>query len=378
MKHFLQILGATALFLIFLASCEEYYRPDIEEAPRILVIESHVTNDPEQNFVRLSKTRNYYSTSPIEWISGAKVELVGLDWKIITAREESAGYYIFLGTPIPGNQYKLRVTYLKDTYESEYATMPPLPTIDSLYTRHEVEKVYRVNSYNVPELFDQPGQQIYISAPVTPDLEYYRFSYRSIIQWVYNPFTVDDPTSTLIKPPRGPNYVRPTPEDTSYHVLYGWNSFRDIDLFNLANPKEFSETESIVDHEIVSLAYNSYMYLDSTVQEPRNWILILDQYGITRDSYDFHEKLNRQFSADGSLFDPVLSQVRGNMRCLNDPSKIVLGFFDLNSYRQYRYFLNIGINENGPVILRHLNRNLDIPADAFKKDEPPVFWELNF
>lgn len=378
MRHFLQIVTATALFLVFLASCEEYYRPDIEAVQRILVIESHVTNDPAQNFVRLSKTRNYYSTSAIEWISGATVELVGLDWKTIKAREESAGYYSFLGTPIHGNQYKLRVVYLKDTYESEYVTMPPLPTIDSLYTRHEVEKEYRVNAYNVPELFDRPGQQIYIAAPVTPQLEYYRFSYRAIIQWVYNPFTVDDPTSTLIRPPRGPNYIRPNPEDTSYHVLYGWNSFEDNDLFNLASPKEFSGSKVIADHEIVSLAYDSYLYLDSTVQEPRHWILILDQYGITRNSYDFHEQINRQFSAEGSLFDPVLTQVKGNMQCINDPSKIALGFFDLNSYKQYRYFVNTGINENGPVILRKLNRYHDIPIPGFKKDEPPFFWELNY
>jgi hypothetical protein len=256
--------------------------------------------------------------------------------------------------------------------------MPPLPTIDSLYTRHEVEKEYRVNAYNVPELFDRPGQQIYIAAPVTPQLEYYRFSYRAIIQWVYNPFTVDDPTSTLIRPPRGPNYIRPNPEDTSYHVLYGWNSFEDNDLFNLASPKEFSGSKVIADHEIVSLAYDSYLYLDSTVQEPRHWILILDQYGITRNSYDFHEQINRQFSAEGSLFDPVLTQVKGNMQCINDPSKIALGFFDLNSYKQYRYFVNTGINENGPVILRKLNRYHDIPIPGFKKDEPPFFWELNY
>lgn len=378
MKSVLLKYWPLAIILGLLISCEEYYRPDIEQVSRLLVIESHVTNNPAQNFVRLSKTRNYYSTSPIEWISGATVELVALDWKIIKAREESAGYYQFLETPVSGKSYKLRVVYQKDTYESGYVVMPPPVSIDSLYTRHEVDKVYKVNGYNVPELFDRPGQKIFISAPVTPQLAYYRFSYRAIIQWTYNPFTVDDPSSTLIKPPRGANYKRPTPEDTAYHVLYGWKSIGDKDVFNLASPKEFSGSDAIFDHEIVSLAYNSYEYLDSTVQEPRNWILILDQYGITRDSYDFHEQLNRQFTADGSLFDPVLTQVKSNIHCLNDPSKIALGFFDLNSHRQYRFFLNIGINENGPVILRRLNRYLDIPEDDFKKDEPPVFWELNY
>jgi hypothetical protein len=343
-----------------------------------LVVDSHITNDPQQNFVRISKTRSFYSTNAIDWVGGAVVELVAENFQIIKGREDAPGYYVFPATPVSGRRYKLRITYLKDIFESDYVMMPPIPTIDSLYTRHEVEKVYKTNGYNVPELFDQPGRQLYIDAPVTSQLQYYRFNYRAIIQWVYNPFTVDDPGSTLVKPPRGTNYVRPTPEDTSYHVLYGWITETNKNLFNLAGPKEFSVTKRIEEHPIVALAYNSYVYLDSTVQEPYNWIIILDQYGISKESYDFHEKLNRQFSADGTLFDPVIGQVYGNILCKTDPEKIVLGFFDLNSYKQYQYYLNLGLGSDETVVLRQLDQFFDIPDRGFKKDEPPIFWETNY
>lgn len=378
MKQLSFIFFGVSLFLILLASCEDYYTPAIDDMPKLLVVDSHITNDPQQNFVRISKTRSFYSTNAIDWVGGAVVELVAENFQIIKGREDAPGYYVFPSTPVSGRRYKLRITYLKDIFESDYLMMPPIPTIDSLYTRHEVEKVYKTNGYNVPELFDQPGRQLYIDAPVTSQLQYYRFNYRAIIQWVYNPFTVDDPASTLVKPPRGTNYVRPTPEDTSYHVLYGWITETNNNLFNLAGPKEFSVTKRIEEHPIVALAYNSYVYLDSTVQEPYNWIIILDQYGISKESYDFHEKLNRQFSADGTLFDPVIGQVYGNILCKTDPEKIVLGFFDLNSYKQYQYYLNLGLGSDETVVLRQLDQFFDIPDRGFKKDEPPIFWETNY
>ena len=67
-----------ALFAVLFASCEEYYTPDLEVVPGMLVVESHLTNDPRQNFVRLSMTQDFYSTVQEEIIIGAKVDLIEL------------------------------------------------------------------------------------------------------------------------------------------------------------------------------------------------------------------------------------------------------------------------------------------------------------
>jgi hypothetical protein len=384
MKQILVILVVVASFLTLLISCEEYYKPSIDDMPGLMVVDSHVTNDPNQNFVRISKARAFYSTAAVEWISGATVELVQENFQIIKGREDAPGYYVFPTTPTFEKKYRLRITYLKDIYESDYVLMPPLPSIDSLYTRHEVEKVTRTNAYNVPEVFDQPGRQIYIDAPVTPQLQYYRFNYRAIIQWLFNPYWMDDPTDVTIHLPTtkksapafGP--IIPLGDDTTKHYLYGWLSVTDNNLFNLVGPKEFSLTQRIEKHPIVALAYNSYAYLDSFTEKSCNWILLLDQYGISKESYDYHQKLNRQFSADGTLFDPVVSQVAGNVVCRTDPEKIVLGFFDMNSYKQYRYYLNLGTGTDQTVVLRQLDQFFDIPDRGFTKDLPPEFWETNY
>jgi len=346
-----------ALFLALFVSCEEYYKPHLEVVPSTLVVESLLTNNPAKNFVKLSMSQDFYNTTEEQKVIGAKVELVQVGGQTIKGIDGGTGYFTFPSTPIPGKKYFLRVTNQKDIYQSETVLMPPVPKIDSLYTLNNIEKSYRTDAFGSPQLVETPGRKIYIDAPISSSLEYYRFDWRAVLQWVYTP-----PAT-----PFGPG---PPP-------WFGWKSVVDIGTFNLAGPKEFSNSDKVTKHNIASLAYNNQIYLDSITQVGSGWILILDEYGILKSSYDFHERLNKQFSAEGSLFDPVLTQVYGNLHCTSDPTKIILGFFDLNSHRQYRYYLNLGVGNDNGVIQRRLSQNLDISNDGYKKGERPAFWESN-
>lgn len=344
-------------FSVLLVSCEDYYKPDLEVLPGAMVVEAHLTNDPNQNFVKLSIARNFYSESPEEKITGARVELVEGKDNILPATETNEGYYTFPETPVPGRKYMLRINYLDDIFESDQVIMPPLPTIDTLYTKDTVEKSYQTGSTGNLMQIETSGRDICIDASITPDLEYYRFSWRAIAQWMYH-FPLKG----------GP----PQPS------LFGWISRYQTGKFDLAGPKQFSVSDKIESHPILFIGYDPYLYLDSLAEIPSGYIVIINQYGISKESYDFHEKLNKQISAEGSLFDPVLTQLYGNIHCKTNPEKIVLGFFDLNSYRQYRYFMNIfGNSEMNFIIQRRINRYPDIPGRGYVELNPPVFWEYN-
>jgi len=256
---------------------------------------------------------------------------------------------------ISGKTYYLKITNQKDIYQSDPVLMPPIPKIDSLYTIQNIEKSYANSAEGSLRLVETLGRTIYIDAPITSTLQYYRFDLRTIVQWTY------------------------TPPDPLAPAWYGWKSRSVLGTFNLAGPKEFSSSTKVTKHPIHSLAYDYKLYLDSVPPQNGNgWILILDEFGTTKSSYDFHEKLNRQFSAEGSLFDPVITQVYGNIRCTSDPSKTILGFFEINSYRQYRYYLNLGAGGDNQVKQRRLNRYLDIPnTDDYLMGTQPAFWEFN-
>lgn len=366
MNKFLYLILLLALF----SSCEEYYRPSIDIVPGSLVVEARLTNDASHNFIRLSQSRGFYSTDPVIWATGAKVELVEAGEKItIKGSEIKPGNYSFPQNPVPGKSYALRITWQGDVYQSDFSTMPPIPTIDSLYTQNYIQKTTVLDAYGVPQTYEVPGRQILINAPLSTDLNYFRFNYQAVIQWVYSkvpgidsiPVPVDDSEKT--------------PNDT---VFYGWITVTDPTEYNLAGPKDYSSSNELQNHLIKWLDYRGGIYLDSAEQRPYNWIFTLEQFGLSKATYDFYTKLNQQFRANGNLFDPVTAQVESNVHCVNDPTKLVLGFFDVSSYSRTRYYMNLGSGLDRTVILRRLNYFYDIPDRGYILFKKPVFWENDY
>jgi len=340
--------------LIFFASCEEYYTPKIDVVEGQLVVEALITNDLSQNIVHLTRTTSFYDKQPGKVVTGARVDLVEINGKSMQSfqsTESSPGYFNFNLIPVIGKNYKLRIYIDKDTYESDVVTMPPAPSITKFYTGHVEKKVFRTDGYGVPYALTEIGRELYVDAPVIPTLSCYRFNLRAVLEWMYAPLGMGPP------PP-------PT---------FGWDSFQDYGQFNIAAPKKFSQSVLIEKHPLMTLPYDAGIYLkpDSI---PLGWILIIDQYGTSRGSFDFHEKLNSQFSAEGTLFDPIQTQIYGNITCKTDASKIVYGYFDLNSWRQSRYFLRMSTSSSN-VYQRQIFRYPFIPYTGTQIADPPDWWE---
>ena len=332
------------LFLLILfSSCEEYYTPSIDTIDGQLVVESQITNNPSNNFVHLTKALSFYDKNQPGVVTGAVVELVDINDKIEYGTESSPGYFNFTKIPETGKNYKLRIFYQNDTYESEIVTMPPLPTILANYSGSKVKRIYKLDSFGAMKLNEIEGRDIYIDAPVTDTLSYYRFSTRLILEWIIE----------------------------QYPPIYGWKSYYENANFNIAGPKTFSKTVEIEKHTLSWLAYDSKYYMIADNTYLAGWILIVDQYGTSKGSFDYHEKLNSQFAANGSLFDPIQTQIYGNINCITDPAKIVYGYFDLDSYRQYRYFTKNNNQEDGTK----LKQIFRYPYIIDNGEGKPDWWE---
>ena len=357
MKQLLAILFTGFLFLILLTSCEELYFPKLESMPGLLVVESHITNDPKMNYVKISTTNGFYDNISPESLAGISVKLIEIGGKTITAVDIGKGVFAFSETSKPGKDYQLKITYQKDIYESDTVRMPSLPSIDDIYSLYKVSKTYRTDDFGPPVLIETPGREIYVDAPISQTLQYYRFDWRAVLLWG-------------ITPPGGPMGYPP--------ATYGWQSLYNMDLINLAGQKRFSDATQIKKHPILSIPYDYRVYLDSDEKIENGWIIIIDQYGMDKKSYDFYEEFNKQLTAEGHLFDPALTQVNSNIYCTTDPSKKVLGYFEVNSYRQHRYYFNLWGIDQGKVILRELNRYPDIPREGQITGIVPEFWEYTY
>jgi hypothetical protein len=351
-----------SLLLILFSSCEEYYKPYIDPVGGQLVVEAFITNDPSRNFVHLTKTRGFYDRSSGELISGATVEFVEINGAVEKGQyTKGSGNFKFNTVPVIGKNYKLRISDGKDIYESETVTMPPLPSITDFYTGDITRKEYRTDAFGVPVAYEVTGRELYADAPITDKLSNYRFVLRAVLEWFYDPPSPPPPPPPLsaTNPPR----------------VYGWESIYPLgSQFNIAGPKIFSQSDKIEKHPLMTLSYDAQsLYLNPDSLQ-NGWIIIIDQYGTSKGSFDFHEKLNSQFTADGSLLDPVQAQVYGNITCATDSSKKVFGYFDLNSYRQSRYYLRFS-GRNTTLIQRQINNLLFISEHGAISGIPPQWWE---
>jgi hypothetical protein len=69
--------------------------------------------------------------------------------------------------------------------------------------------------------------------------------------------------------------------------------------------------------------------------------ILVQQFGITQDAYNYWENLKKNTELRGSIFDAQPSQLVGNIHCLQDPTEPVLGYVSLrqcsnkNIHRQY-------------------------------------------
>lgn len=347
-----------SLSLICFASCEEAYFPEIDTAEGHLAVKALITNDPSQNYVHLTKTTSFYDKTAAEVITGASVKLMDAAGKGFQGNEISPGYFHFNTVPVIGQDYKLQILLINDVYESESVTMPPVPSITRFYTEQVENMEYHSGANGAPVASKVTGRELYIDAPVSSALSYYRFGMRSVLEWYYQP------------PP-----VPPPPPDVP--PVFGWQSLYFKDNYNIAGPKQFSHTGLIEKHPLILLPYSTALFIKPN-SVFRGWIFILDQYGTSQGSYDHHEMLNSQFSAGGSLLDPVQTQVIGNITCKTDPSKKIYGYFDLNSYRQYRYYLYFTDPKPGGIItLREIASYPYIPDNGQKIGYPPPgWWEL--
>ncbi len=341
------------LLLFALTSCEEYYHADLDKVENMLVVESLICNDPVQNFVRISKTANFNDQGIPDSLKYTSCWLVDDIGNLLPGEEQTPGYFRFSDVPRSGHYYKLRITYGTDTFESDYEMMPPVPLLDSTFAVAAPNTYYATDAFGNPYKKTDNGFDVRINAPIHEANSYYRFKWRAILQWSMEPESAGGPP-----PPK----------------IYGWRSYYDNDIFNIAGPKEYAVSDMIENHTVLFRSTEPLRYLDSTAMTPEGWIVMIHQYGITKSSFTFYDKVNDQLEASGQLFDPVYTQVYGNIHCTTDPDKIILGHFDLCSYHESRYF--VYALQSSTVSRQHIIDSYNsIPDEGMYIDgSVPYFW----
>ncbi|MBK6283016.1 MAG: DUF4249 domain-containing protein [Draconibacterium sp.] len=339
--------------LFALSSCEEIYTPNIESRESVIVIDARIVFGKNDNVIRLTESNGFNEESyNYPNISGAEVFIIDSEKNERALAETSDGVFPVYFNLKPNLEYKIKISYRGNTFESTYETVPPLPDLDTVYGNTE-NKIIKISGNNdVDDIREIPGVQLYTDISHEKEMPYYRFTARKVLQYTY-PVEIPWGGEILIEP------------------MYSWLSSYPRDIFNIAAPAEFSTITNIVRHPLFFMEQKIVIRPDQTFY---GWILILNQFGLSESAYNYYNDLNKQLGSEGRLFDPLYVQARSNLKCTTNPKQLILGNFEISSYKEHRFYVNYISKEKG-YLIKPIPYFYEIPAMGEKLSNPPDFWE---
>jgi hypothetical protein len=334
-------------------SCKEIYYPKIKSSEKVLVVEALFTDDPGLQFIKLSKAVPLDTTSflPAE---NAVVYIKDNLNNYFNFDETKPGYYLYKGTykPVTGRTYQL---FIKTDDENEYFSSPqvlqPKGNIDSLYGAFNT-KTY-VGTLNNELIYNNfEGVDLYGTIH-SSEKSYYRFSALMIVEHFY--YLSD----TLVR-----CWIKRNPFDFFMlnNKLNSSGEYQQSLGFLPTNLKYYGITDVPITVGGKMVILN--MYFEAIV-------LTVKQFRVNQDVYEFYHKVNEQLQAQNRIFDPVALNITGNMSCMNNPDKPVLGVFEVASVNMLTIFFHQPWNKN---IRIHRINTIDMENIPYSGNYGLGFW----
>lgn len=338
-----------SLFIIILFSaCEEVYFPKIDEVDNAIVVDARLEAGRYDNLIVLTQTQGFYNEyKNYPELSGASVTLLDNEGGEFVLPEVETGKFKVNKQLKEDNQYKIRIDYGGNTFESEYENVPGVPKLDSIYGIPEVKTIAPGGSGSSDDFRKVSGVQLYANLTSTVATPNFRFTAEKVLQ----SYWAQDLGGDLI-------------------MHYYWKKTVAQGIFNIAAPPEYSASNKIEKHPLYFIGRSAYL---EDEQEFAGWILVLYQHSISKSTYDYYEDLNAQLDADGRIFDPIYVQARNNFTCLTNSDEIILGNFEISQKVETRYYIRYLSPELGYKI-KELDDRSPIPWRGETIDEYPDFW----
>ena len=305
-----QRLLSTRVFLVLLgltACIEPYNPPAITDTIDILVVDGFLNSADSSATVRLSKATPLSSgEGPVPELN-ASVRIEDEDGNFFPLTEIGDGNYF--GTRLAVNsalKYRLLVaTNGRQEFVSDYVELKISPAIDSI-------------SYGTSEQSDGLAIYVHTHDPAN-NTRYYQWTYEET--WEY---TAGYYSSLEIK---GGIVV---PQDENIYQC--WNSRPSTEI-NISSSTQLTD-DVIRNFQLQFIPKGSQKI-------SRKYSLEVQQRALTKEAYDFWLQLKKTTESLGGLFDPLPSQVVGNLRSTTESAHPVLGYFSGGSVSRKRIFIGL-------------------------------------
>jgi Domain of unknown function (DUF4249) len=320
----------SAFFMSFYSCQEVYINEDLDAKDNIPVVEGMINSGSGPHEILLYNARSYYSSAKTN-ITGAIVYVKDDIGNAYYFNEYVTGVYRsdpehFNGTI--GRTYTLYIEMpdgriLKSDPEKLRDTL----SIGKIIKRRESREEYYRNIDNKIITRTVTGQSNYA---VINNYSNEKAFYRIVSYYmVYSTITTNGPPVYKWVEVNGISYEFAIQSDTTTKCV---TSFSDKTLPKIGkiDPGENIPEESRMEFSYFILSRDQYYINPLTVWVDESLYTYI--FTISREAYDYYEALTEQLNATSRLYDPLPTQLTGNMHCITDSSQVVLGFFEASSY----------------------------------------------
>jgi hypothetical protein len=288
-----------------LCGCITEYEADVDEVAGILVVEGIITDDESVIILSRSAALNADNFDMLAYqVVDAKVYIecddgkqweaaFHPDWNWEFGRGYGSRYTIETGKLNPERQYRLKIEMGAHEYYSEFAHPIVTPEIDSVFWTKRGK--------------GQPVN-IHVSTQAPDGMAQYYL-------WKYN-----EDWETRAK-----FYV---PDDTLNPSICS-KSYKSREmLLGTTEKSDFGRlTETIAEIPL----YNdrlSFLYR-----------MDVSQNAISKRAFNYYKNVKKNSTQTGGVFAHIPSEIKGNITCVTDPTRVVIGYIDVSSTTRKRLYI---------------------------------------
>ena len=288
---------------------EKFISPALPVVSGYLVIEGVANDGGGVTRFKLSRTTSLNNKAAVKE-TGANVKIEGSNNLSFSLVESTPGNYTIDNLHLdPAIKYRLSVKTNSQEYLSDFVNIRPNPPIDSVNWVRENDGVHIfINTHNAQN-----------------NSRYYQWEYDET--WEFH--SVYDAILKYGKDPGNPNGGVIYRDFTDRQIYKCWQTNPSSTIL-LGSSAKLSQ--DIIHLPIIKIP-------------PASWKLsvlysvFVKQYAWSKEGYEFLERMKKNTEAVGSVFDPQPSELNGNIHCVSDPGRPVIGFFNICTIREKRIWI---------------------------------------
>ena len=295
--------------LLFPSSCVLPFEPQIvEDTSGILVVEGMIletgTTIKLSRTVRIDNDSDGESNTGLEDVHNARIRVIDDKNNVVVAEQQfiegkiNPGIYVVTDeiSFAPGTKYALNIQIGEKQYQSLFVSpVMNAPEIDKITWKQNADR-----SMDIMVSTHDPENKI----------EYYLWSFEEDWEiWAaqFGTHRYEPTTKKVIE----------QSVFTANNRFYCWDSNKSKSLIVGTSDKL---TEATIKNRVIhSFQKNNtrFSYLYS---------FLVKQYAINREAYLYFDNLRKNIELSGSVFAPILSELKGNITCLSNTDETVIGY----------------------------------------------------